>query len=90
MKLQVKLNRLLEKLVGNSIKMKRSSCRKNCILISESYWLKSKILGKTLELLATPPKPEREIHHPLGCHRPRIPDRIVFEKLTEVLMFGCA
>jgi transposase len=34
--------------------------------------------------------PEREVHHPLGCHRPRIPDRVVFEKLIEVLVFGCA
>jgi transposase len=28
--------------------------------------------------------------HPLGCHRPRIPDRIVFDKLLQVLVFGCA
>lgn len=34
--------------------------------------------------------PEREVAHPLGCHRPRIPDRVVFEKLVEVLVFGCA
>jgi transposase len=34
--------------------------------------------------------PEREVHHPLGCHRPRIPDCVVFEKLVEVLVFGCA
>jgi transposase len=34
--------------------------------------------------------PEREVDHPLGCHRPRIPDRVVFEKLIEVLVFGCA
>jgi transposase len=34
--------------------------------------------------------PEREIDHPLGCHRPRIPDRVVFEKLVAVLLFGCA
>ncbi len=34
--------------------------------------------------------PEREIHHPLGCHRSRIPDRVVFEKLVQVLVFGCA
>jgi transposase len=34
--------------------------------------------------------PEREVNHPLGCHRPRIPDRVVFEKLVEVLVFGCA
>jgi transposase len=34
--------------------------------------------------------PERHSSHPLGCHRPRIPDRIVFEKLAQVLVFGCA
>lgn len=28
--------------------------------------------------------------HPLGCHRPRIPDRIVFEKLVQVLVLGAA
>ena len=26
--------------------------------------------------------PERQTHHPLGCHRPRISDRVVFEKLV--------
>ena len=34
--------------------------------------------------------PERKTDHPLGCHRPRIPDRVVFEKLVEILVFGCA
>jgi transposase len=34
--------------------------------------------------------PERKVKHPLGCHRSRIPDRIVFEKLLQVLVFGCA
>ena len=34
--------------------------------------------------------PEREVHHPLGCHRPRIPDCVVFEKLVQILVFGCA
>ena len=34
--------------------------------------------------------PERHVDHPLGCHRPRIPDRVVFEKLVQVLVFGCA
>ncbi len=24
--------------------------------------------------------PERKTSHPLGCHRPRIPDRVIFEK----------
>jgi transposase len=34
--------------------------------------------------------PERKTNHPLGCHRSRISDRAVFEKLVEVLVFGCA
>ena len=34
--------------------------------------------------------PERDLHHPLGCHRSRIPDRVVFDKLVQVLVFGCA
>src|SRR5215218_1057338 len=34
--------------------------------------------------------PERRTDHPLGCHRSRIPDSVVFEKLVQVLVFGCA
>src|SRR5919199_1663727 len=34
--------------------------------------------------------PRTEADHPLGCHRPRIPDRVVFDKLVQVLVFGCA
>jgi len=34
--------------------------------------------------------PEREVAHPLGCHRPRIPDRIVLDKLIQVLVLGAA
>ena len=34
--------------------------------------------------------PRREVDHPLGCHRTRIPDRLVFEKLVQILVFGCA
>jgi Transposase DDE domain len=34
--------------------------------------------------------PERNVDHPLGCHRPRIPERVVFEKLVQILVFGCA
>lgn len=34
--------------------------------------------------------PVRAVPHPLGCHRGRIPDRIVFDKLVQVLVFGCA
>jgi transposase len=36
--------------------------------------------------------PARETYvstHPCGCHRRRIPDRIVFDKLVQVLRFGC-
>ena len=33
--------------------------------------------------------PPRVDTHPLGCHRPRIPDRLVFDKLIQVLVFGC-
>jgi transposase len=33
--------------------------------------------------------PTRHDTHPLGCHRPRIPDRIAFDKLIQVLVFGC-
>ena len=34
--------------------------------------------------------PEHRTDHPLGCHRSRIPERVVFEKLVQVLVFGCA
>ena len=33
--------------------------------------------------------PTRRVHHPLGCHRPRIADRVIFDKLIQVLVFGC-
>jgi transposase len=36
--------------------------------------------------------PERAAYHPahpLGCHRPRVADRVVFDKLVHVLVFGC-
>jgi transposase len=36
--------------------------------------------------------PTRQVHHPLGCHRPRIPDRVVFDKLIQVVVVvvvGC-
>jgi transposase len=32
--------------------------------------------------------PHRQITHPLGCHRPRVPDRIVFDKLLARLVLG--
>jgi transposase len=37
--------------------------------------------------------PDRLVYdpaHPLGCHRPRISDRIIFEKMLQVLRFDCS
>jgi transposase len=34
--------------------------------------------------------PERIVSHPWGCHRPRISDRLVFDKLIQVLVLGAA
>ena len=34
--------------------------------------------------------PQREVDHPWGSHRPRIDDRLIFDKLVQVLVFGCA
>ena len=34
--------------------------------------------------------PERAPNHPLSGHRPRVPNRVVFKKLVEVLVLGCA
>jgi transposase len=34
--------------------------------------------------------PPHAAPHPLGCHRPRISDQVVFDKLVQVLVFGCA
>ncbi|MGP9490475.1 IS5 family transposase [Glutamicibacter sp. 287] len=34
--------------------------------------------------------PERNVTHPWGCHKPRISDRIIFDKLIQVLILGAA
>jgi hypothetical protein len=34
--------------------------------------------------------PDRVVHHPLGRHKPRIPERVILEKLVQILVFGCA
>lgn len=34
--------------------------------------------------------PPIEDHHPLGCHRPRITDRVVFDKFIQVLVLGAS
>jgi transposase len=42
-------------------------------------------VGPVRRTAACPP----HVHHPLGCHRRRIPDRLVFDKLIQILVFGC-
>jgi transposase len=51
-------------------------------------WLLEPLWDQFAALL--PPRPVYAPSHPLGCHRPRIGDRIIFEKLIQVLRFGCS
>jgi transposase len=51
-------------------------------------WLTEPLWDQFVGLL-----PERSVYdpgHPLGCHRPRISDRIVFDKMLQLLWFGCS
>lgn len=51
-------------------------------------WLLEPVWDQFATLL--PFRPVYAPSHPLGCHRQRVPDRIVFEKLLQVLRFGCS
>ena len=51
-------------------------------------WLLEPLWDQFAALL--PDRPVYAPSHPLGCHRPRIPDRLIFEKLIQVLRFGCS
>ena len=51
-------------------------------------WLLEPLWDQFSALL--PDRPAYDPSHPLGCHRPRISDRIIFEKLIQVLRFGCS
>ena len=51
-------------------------------------WLLEPLWDQFAALL--PPRPVYDPSHPLGCHRPRISDRLIFEKLIQVLRFGCS
>ena len=51
-------------------------------------WLLEPLWDQFAALL--PDRPRYAPSHPLGCHRPRVSDRIVFEKLVQVLRFGCS
>lgn len=51
-------------------------------------WLTNPLWEQFTALL---PRQERyDPSHPLGCHRRRISDRIIFDKLLQVLRFGCS
>ena len=51
-------------------------------------WLLDPLWDQFSALL--PERPVYDPSHPLGCHRPRTGDRIIFEKLIQVLRFGCS
>jgi transposase len=51
-------------------------------------WLTDPLWDQFAALL--PDRDEFDPTHPLGCHRRRIADRIVFDKLLQVLRFGCS
>jgi transposase len=51
-------------------------------------WLLEPLWDQFAALL--PCRPVYDPAHPLGCHRPRIGDRVIFEKLIQVLRFGCS
>ncbi|MFF3255759.1 IS5 family transposase [Actinacidiphila glaucinigra] len=51
-------------------------------------WLTEPLWGQFVALL--PERPEYHPDHPLGCHRPRISDRVVFDKMLQLLRFGCS
>src|SRR3954469_10271266 len=51
-------------------------------------WLADPLWDQFAALL--PPREMFVPAHPWGCHRRRIPDRIVSDKLIQVLRFGCS
>jgi transposase len=51
-------------------------------------WLTDPLWDQFAALL--PERPTYQPNHPLGCHRRRVADRIVFDKMLQVLRFGCS
>jgi transposase len=51
-------------------------------------WLAEPLWDQFSALL--PERPVYHLDHPLRCHRRRINDRVVFDKLLQVLRFGCS
>src|SRR5262245_52262638 len=50
-------------------------------------WLITPLWDQFCALL--PQRPTYHPDHPLGCHRPRVADRVIFDKLVQILVFGC-
>lgn len=50
------------------------------VLLMEPLWAQFAAL--------LPDHPDIDPDHPLGCHRPRIPDRVVFEHVADALVHG--
>ncbi|MFD4863094.1 IS5 family transposase [Streptomyces atratus] len=51
-------------------------------------WLTEPLWDQFAVLL--PVRPVYHPDHPLGCHRRRISDRIIFDKMLQLLRFGCS
>ena len=51
-------------------------------------WLTTPLWDQFAALI--PPRPVIDPSHPLRCHWRRINDRVVFDKLIQVLRFGCS
>lgn len=51
-------------------------------------WLTEPLWEQFAALL--PVRPRFHPGHPLGCHRRRISDRIVFDEMLQLLRFGCS
>ncbi|MFJ9683696.1 IS5 family transposase [Streptomyces sp. NPDC101194] len=51
-------------------------------------WLTEPLWEQFAVLL--PARPKYHPDHPLGCHRRRISDRIIFDKMLQLLRFGCS
>lgn len=51
-------------------------------------WLTEPLWDQFVVLL--PERPEYHPDHPLGCHRRRISDRIIFDTMLRLLRFGCS
>ena len=69
--------------VNVGIRPGRISAKLHSVGHTIPLWRQSSIL--LIALIPVPPD-----DHPLGCHRPRVPDRVCFEGILIRLTTGCA